>query len=163
MFPFAISEPTPAFLNPCSPSSPAADYWLFCHCSFMMDMELTLMGPSPKLVHPSDCGQGLRNYVKMLHLLMNSRLPRMWLNSKELPGLTPVVQIQDLCTSGTPTTHDEVNVQIKLGLGMSGFSLSSKEGGPWSSHSETCTSLETSALGSMPEFIQTYLPTLIFL
>lgn len=68
----------------------------------------------------------------------------MWLNSKELPGLAPVVQIQDLCTTGTPTTHHEVNVQIKLGLGMSGFSLSSKEGGPWSSHSETCTSLGSS-------------------
>lgn len=122
-----------------NPSLPAADYWLFRHCSFVMEVELTLTGPSPKPIHPSGCGvrcgQALRSYAMLLHLLMNSRLPCMWLNSKQLPGLTPAVQIQDLCTSGTPTTHHEVNVQVKLSPGMSVFSLSSKEAGAWSSQS----------------------------
>lgn len=103
-----------------NPSLTDADYWLFCHRSFVMD--LTLTGPSPKLIHPSGCGvpcgQGPRNYMRMLHLLMNSRLPRMWLNSKQLQGLTPPVQIQDLCPSGTPTTQHEVKVRVELAPGM---------------------------------------------
>lgn len=73
--------------------------------------------------------------MRVVHLLMNSRLPCMWLNSKQLPGLTPAVQVQDLCASGTPMTHHEVNIQVKVAPGMSVFSLSRKEAGPWSCQS----------------------------